>query len=150
MSITHARPVFASSELSRNSAEVFAKAESQPVTVTRRGGESLVLMTENEANAKTELLNFAAQLIAVTTDDRGTLVDRMMAHFPWIYALSEHERLQCTQELIQAARASFSTNQPHLVAMEFVSWKETAENYAAGIVPQAEDWLDATDDLERP
>lgn len=148
MSITRERPVFASSELSRNAAEVFAEAESQPVTVTRRGGESLVLMTKVEADEKSELLNFAAQLIAVITDDRGTLVERMMVQFPWIYALNETERQQCVQELIHAARASFSTGQPHLVAMEFISWRETAANYAAGIAPQATEWLDASNELD--
>ena len=49
-----------SSDLSKHSAEVFAEAENHPVTVTRRDGESLVLMSQREADARNELLNIAA------------------------------------------------------------------------------------------
>ena len=41
-----------SSDLSKRSAEVFAEAEKHPVTVTRRDGESLVLMSAREAQGR--------------------------------------------------------------------------------------------------
>ncbi|MCZ4142206.1 prevent-host-death protein, partial [Escherichia coli] len=61
-----------SSDLSKHSAEVFAEAEEHPVTVTRHDGETPVLMSQREADGRARLLHFAAQLIIVPLDDRGT------------------------------------------------------------------------------
>lgn len=139
-----------SSDLSKHSAAVFAEAEAHPVTVTRRDGEALVLMTQREAEGRTRLLEFAAQLITVALDDRGTLAERMSMAFPWMLALSEADRETCARELIDAARASFSTDQPHLAFAELTSWKETATALAAGLGSADLDWLDATETVERP
>ncbi|MFH9863890.1 prevent-host-death protein [Streptomyces sp. NPDC017202] len=115
-----------SSDLSKRSAEVFAEAEDHPVTVTRRDGEALVLMSQREAEGRARLLNFAAQLITVTLDDRGSLAERMSKAFPWMLALSPADQESCAQDRVDAARASFSTDQPHLAIAELTSWKETA------------------------
>ena len=74
--------------------------------VTRRDGESLVLMSQREAESRTRLLSFAAQLITVALDDGGSLAERMSKAFPWMLALSPADRRSCTQDLIDAARAS--------------------------------------------
>ena len=80
-----------SSDLSKHSAEVFAEAEDHPVTVTRRDGEPLVLMSQREAESRSRLLEFAAQLITVALDDGGPLAERMAkAMFP----LPEQEPLR--------------------------------------------------------
>lgn len=147
---TITRTEFKSSELSRNSSEVFAAAEREPVTVTRRDAESLVLMNEREATARKQLFEFAAQLIAITTDERGTLAERMADHFPWMFALSESGRIQCAKDLVNSARASFSTEQPHLVAIELRSWRETAEALAAGLRDDPVEWLDRDESVARP
>lgn len=141
-----------SSDLSKRPAIVFAEAEEHPVTVTRRDGEALVLMSQREANGRTKLLNFAAQLITVTLDDRGTLPERMARVFPWMLALSEPDRNTCAQELIDAARASFATHQPHLVIAEVTSWRETATALAAGLGNHSDlDWLEEDSEfVERP
>src|SRR5699024_5895153 len=97
-----------SSDLSKHSAEVFAQAEDHPVTVTRRDGEALVLMSQREPDGRARLLNFAAQRITVTLDDDGTLAELMSRSFPWMMALSPADRETCAQELVDAARASFS------------------------------------------
>lgn len=139
-----------SSDLSKHSAEVFAEAEDHPVTVTRRDGETLVLMSQREAEGRARLLNFAAQLITVTLDDRGTLAERMSRIFPWMLALSPADREACAQELIDAARASFSTDQPHLAIAELTSWKETATAVAAGLGNIDLVWIDDAESVERP
>ena len=41
-----------SSDLSKHSADVFAEAEEHPVHVTRRDGETLVLMSQREMDAR--------------------------------------------------------------------------------------------------
>ncbi|MBS3182403.1 prevent-host-death protein [Leucobacter manosquensis] len=142
MTVTTTRTEFQSSELSRNSAEVFAAAESHAVTVTRRNAEPLVLMSERDSRAHRTLFEFAATLIAVTTDDRGTLAERMSDRFPWMLALSQVDQAACAAELVAAARASFATEQPHLVAAALTSWKETAEAVAAGLGVQPMEWFD--------
>ncbi|KXO91172.1 type II toxin-antitoxin system Phd/YefM family antitoxin [Tsukamurella pseudospumae] len=141
-----------SSELSKNPAKVFAEAEGHPVTVTRRDGEDLVLMSQREADGRERMLEFAAQLIGVAVDGDGPLADRMAKAFPWMLALSAADRSRCAQDLVDAARASFSTEQPHRVLSELTSWKETATAIAAGLGQSDHEWLDDADDtlVERP
>lgn len=110
----YSRRVFRSSELSRSSAEVFAAAEDHPVQITRRDGESLVLMSEHEDQARTALLELAAQLVAVSTSSESTLAERMSDRFPWMLALSSEDRVTCANDVLAAARASFATHQAHL------------------------------------
>lgn len=157
MTLAAAPPVVTrrSSDLSKHPAEVFAEAEDHPVTVTRRDGESLVLMSQREADARAELLQIAATLISVTLED-GPLSERMASRYSWMYALSSHDREQCARDLVDAARASFATQQPHLAIARFTSWRETATAIAAGLGSQPVDWLDENDDstvdaiVERP
>lgn len=139
-----------SSDLSKHSAEVFAEAEDHPVTVTRRDGEALVLMSQREAEARSRLLNFAAQLITVTLDESGSLAERMAKAFPWMLALSPADRESCSHDLVDAARASFATGQPHLAIAELTSWKETATALAAGLGDTEPRWLDQDEIVERP
>lgn len=139
-----------SSDLSKHSAEVFAEAEDHPVTVTRRDGEALVLMSQREAEARSRLLDFAAQLITVTLDDSGSLAERMAKAFPWMLALSPADRETCAQDLVDSARASFSTGQPHRAIAELTSWKETATAIAAGLGSTDLEWLDDDETVERP
>jgi hypothetical protein len=124
---------FLSSELSRNSANVFKAAEKGPVLVTRRDGENLVLMSQREADMSRDLFDFAAQLILITTATHGTLVERMSDQFHWMLALSHEEREDCAQELIASARAAFATNQPNMFVTNLRSWKETATALASGL-----------------
>ncbi|MDX2355955.1 prevent-host-death protein [Dietzia sp. PP-33] len=139
-----------SSDLSKHSAEVFAEAEDHPVTVTRRDGEALVLMSQREAEGRSRLLNLAAQLITVTLDSDGSLAERMTRAFPWMHALSPADRKDCAQDLVDAARASFATDQPHLALAELTSWKETATAVAAGLGSADLEWLDVDDTVKRP
>lgn len=145
-----ARTSFQSSELSRSSAEVFAAAADHPVHVTRRDGESLVLMSESADAARRSLLELAAQLVAVSTSAEGTLAARMSDRFPWMLALSPADQETCAADVLAAARASFATNQPHLAIAELTSWRETATAIAAGLGNQPTDWLVDTDAIERP
>lgn len=138
-----------SSDLSKHSAEVFAEAEEHPVTVTRRDGESLVLMSQREADARTELLKLAADLVAITRED-GPLEVRMANRFPWMLALSLEGRAECARDLVDASLASFSTGQAYLALAELTSWRETATAIAAGLGAQPVDWLDEDETVERP
>ena len=144
------RTSFQSSELSRSSAEVFAAAADHPVRVTRRDGESLVLMSESADAARISLLELAAQLVAVSTSTEGTLAARMSDRFPWMLALSPVDQETCADDVLAAARASFATNQPHLAIAELTSWRETATAIAAGIGREPVQWLGDSEAVERP
>ncbi|WP_315915170.1 prevent-host-death protein [Arthrobacter sp. lap29] len=147
---TRSRTTFQSSELSRSSAEVFAAAADHPVEVTRRDGESLVLMSGSADRARTNLLELAAQLVAVSTSTDGTLVTRMIDRFPWMLALSPADQQACANDILSAARASFATNQPHLAIAELTAWRETATAIAAGLGQEPVEWLDDSVVVERP
>ncbi|HMS77060.1 hypothetical protein [Gordonia sp. (in: high G+C Gram-positive bacteria)] len=97
----------------------------------------------------------AAQLITAALDGDGPLEARMAELFPWMLALSPDGRAACARALVDAARASFSTGQPHLAVAELTSWKETAAAIAAGLGSEPVEWLEADDALtagpvERP
>ena len=147
---TSSRTTFQSSELSRASAEVFAAAADHPVRVTRRDGESLVLMSESADQARASLLELAAQLVAVSTSTDGTLASRMSDRFPWMLALSPEDQNACATDVLAAARASFATNQPHLAIAELTAWRETATAIAAGLGKEPVEWLDDAEPVERP
>lgn len=134
-----------SSDLSKHSAEVFAEAEDHPVTVTRRDGESLVLMSQHEADARAELLNIAELLLAAALED-GPLTEHMASRFPWMYALRAEDRDECARDLIDAARASFATHQPCLAITTLTSWRETATAIAAGLGVQTVERIDEDDE----
>jgi hypothetical protein len=137
------RTTFQSSELSRASAEVFAAAADHPVQITRRDGESLVLMSESADQARASLLELASQLVAVTTSTEGTLAVRMSDRFPWMLALSPADRDACADAVLAAARASFATNQPHMAFAELTAWRETATAMAAGLGEKSVEWLES-------
>ncbi|WP_417372664.1 prevent-host-death protein [Glutamicibacter protophormiae] len=148
--LSQSRTTFQSSELSRASAEVFAAATDHPVEVTRRDGESLVLMSESADRARTALLELAVKLVAVSTNTDGTLVTRMIDRFPWMLALSTADQQTCANDILTAARASFATNQPHLAIAELTAWRETATAVAAGLGREPVEWLDETLVVELP
>lgn len=135
------RTTFQSSELSRAAAEVFAAAADHPVQITRRDGESLVLMSQSADRARASLLELAAQLVAVTTSAEGTLTGRMSDRFPWMLALSPADQNACAEGVLAAARASFATNQPHLAIAELTAWRETATAIASGLGKEPVEWF---------
>lgn len=141
---------YQSSDLSRHSSRVFAAAEEAPVTVTRRDGSALILMSEKEASARDQLLQLAAQVISAATDEEGSLAQRMAERLPWMEALTDDDREQCAKDLVRASRASFSTGQAHAAITELTAWRETATAIAAGLQGVDVGWTDERIIVERP
>jgi dsDNA-binding SOS-regulon protein len=141
---------FHSSELSRNSASVFAAAESSPVLVTRRDGEDLVLMTKREADASATLNEFAAQLLGITAHSPRDLADKVSQVYPWMLALSRADQEQCATDLLQATRTALATGQPGRVMSELLSWRETARAISDGLLATSNDWLESLELVEQP
>lgn len=110
---------------------------------------------EEEIRARYELTPRDARQVVRdgTVDADGSLVERMLKAFPWMLSLSPGDRASCARDLVDAARASFSTDQPHLILAELTSWKETATAIAGGLDRGEPEWLDDADDdavVERP
>ncbi|WP_342766912.1 MULTISPECIES: prevent-host-death protein [Brevibacterium] len=107
-------------------------------------------MTESENSDRNNLLELAAQLIASSTRAAGSLTECMADRFPWMLALSEGDQETCARDILNAARASFSTHQAHLAIAEITSWRETAIAIAAGLGDGRVQWLDEPENVERP
>lgn len=122
-----------SSELSRNPLKVFSAAEKTPVTVTRRDGEDLVIMSKRESQNLPEFHTFISQMLVALDDTRGSLVERLSKPFPWILAFDESGQQQCASELVKAAKVAMATNTPMVALTELYAWKGTAEVIALGI-----------------
>jgi len=152
MNITDPRPRFKSSELSRNAKALFAAAEGDGVEITRRDGGNLILMTQAEADGRDQLLRFAGDLVIASTDDRDTFANQLADRLPWMLALSPDDREACAKDVLDAARASFSTGKAHLAIAMVTSWCETAKLIAAGVTAEPVEWLEDSTDLvvERP
>lgn|SRR5699024_1837410 len=144
------RNTYKSSDLSRSSSNVFSAASDHPVTVTRRDGEPLVLMSEREDQERNKLLQLAAQLIGAATLRDGNLTKFMTEHFPWMLALSPEDQDECARDVLDAARASFSTGQSHMAVSTLISWQETAEAIAMGLGQTPVEWITDEEPVDRP
>lgn len=122
-----------SSELSRNPLKVFSAAEHNPITVTRRDGEDLVLMKKKEVQDLKEFQGLISQILVVLDDDTGSLIERMSKPFPWILALSQKDQFDCANDLVRAAKVALATNVPSHALNNLLSWQATAETVALGI-----------------
>jgi len=138
-----------SSELSRNSASVFAAAEASPVLVTRRDGEDLVLMTKREADAAATLNDFAAQLLGTTAHSPKELADKVSQLYPWMSALSQADQEQCASDLLTATRAALATGQPERLVSQILSWRETARASSDGLHVTSDDWLESPESVDQ-
>ena len=133
---------FLSSELSRNSAAVFAAAETAPVLITRRDGDDLVLMAKKEADAHQHLLEIAAQIVAVTSSDQGTLVERMVMAFPWMLVLCDEDKASCTHDIVRSVQAALATGNQKPALIKIIAWKETAYAVANGLGDKPVEWIE--------
>ncbi|CAB4639430.1 unannotated protein [freshwater metagenome] len=139
-----------SSELSRNPLKVFSAAEKTPVTVTRRDGEDLVLMSKKETESVPQFHSHVAQVVSALDDERGTLVERMTRYFPWMLALELDAQEECAKDLIRTTKAALATNAPTLALAELNAWTATAETKALGIDFDDVEWLETPILVERP
>lgn len=139
-----------SSELSRRPADVFAEAEQEPVTLTRRDGGSMVLMSAARAEEIQHLLQLAARFTNASLRMDVFTPDVLVDVFPWMRALSERGRIECANELREAAIASFATSQSRLLDEALISWEGTAEALAAGLNVDDIEYLDEVVPVGRP
>lgn len=133
-----------SSELSRNSAAVFAAAEEGPVNITRRDGDDLVLAKSEDVERERRAFGVAASLVAASLGQTGqSLGERLRQQFPWVEFLRPRDRETFATEIVDVTRACAAVGHFGPILVVFEAWHSTAEALAAGYTPDDElDWLD--------
>ncbi|GAA3621191.1 prevent-host-death protein [Kineosporia mesophila] len=133
-----------SSDLSRNSASVFAAADRGPVTITRRDGEPFVLLKASEVEFQRRGLELAAQLVAASlAPGDQPFAERLRVSFPWVEFLKPEDRLQFAQEIVDVARACAAVSRFDRLLLSLREWRSTAEALAQGYTPDDElIWID--------
>lgn len=141
-----------SSELSRNSAAVFAAAESGPVAITRRDGEGFVLLRARDVAEEQKALRVAFDvLLATLPQDASPIEQQMLRQFPWLQFLTPERREEFADEMVATARACASVGRFSRLLTVYASWYSTAEALAAGITPDDDlDWLDEPEPVGDP
>jgi prevent-host-death family protein len=135
-----------SSELSRNSANVFKAAEEGPVTITRRGGEPLILLTASEFDREHEGTELAAHLVSASLGDpQVPFTERLRGPFPWMVFLSDADQEAFAREIVAITRACASVGRFEKALITLRAWRSTAEVISAGYTPDDPlEWIEPT------
>jgi hypothetical protein len=151
MSATTTR-VVQSSALSRNSAEVFQAADRGAVEITRRDGETLVLMRKSEVERQSTVLRMAADLIAASLGPESEpFASRLQDRFPWMRFLNGPEQEMFAKEIVQSARGCAAVRDFGPFMVDLQEWYATAQAKAAGFTPDDElDWYDELPEATDP
>ncbi|MGL4176277.1 MAG: type II toxin-antitoxin system Phd/YefM family antitoxin [Dermatophilaceae bacterium] len=141
-----------SSELSRNSREVFEAADKGPVLITRRDGEALVLTKASQADDDRKGLELASALVAASLAPGDvSFLERLRTPFPWLALLAPGEQEAFAKEIVDVARGCASVSRYDQLLMTLHAWVATAEAVAAGYTPDDElQWLEATEAVADP
>lgn len=150
MAATAVRSTATFSDLLRSPKDVAAAAEHTEVTITRRDGEDLVLMSAAAAQRNRDGLEFAAGIVAAAVAEwPASFAHRLRGPFPWMTFLSDAEQDAMADELVTTTRACAGVGRFDPLAITIAAWKATAEAYAAGIPRDGADltWLDGDDEI---
>lgn len=141
-----------SSELSRNSREVFEAADQGPVLITRRDGDALVLTKASQVDDDRKGLELASSLVAASlAPDDVPFVERLRVPFPWLALLTPGEQGVFAKEVVDVARGCASVARYEQLLMTLHAWVATAEAVAAGYTRDDElQWLDVTEAVADP
>lgn len=141
-----------SSELSRNSREVFEAADQGPVLITRRDGDALVLTKASQADDDRKGLELASALVAVSLAPNDVpFTERLRTPFPWLALLSLSEQEAFAKEIVDVARGCAAVSRYDQLLATLHAWMATAEAVAAGYTPDDElQWLDTAQPVVDP
>jgi hypothetical protein len=141
-----------SSALSRQSADVFRAADEGPVTITRRGGESLILERASEVERQRNGMRVASEIVAASLSPlEKSLVDRLRGPYPWLEFLSPADRDEFAAEAVDVARACAAVGRFDRLVVTVDAWRHSAEAIAAGYIHDDElEWLDESEPVTNP
>lgn len=134
----------------RSPKTVAARAEKDALRITRRDAADLVLVSAETFETQTAGLSLASRLMRATIHNRDVRVAAAEL-FSWVSLLGDEEKEQFYQEVEDLLWASSELGSFEQLRNAIQSWQGTAENYAAGIRPQADmQWFDDLPVVERP
>ncbi len=141
-----------SSELSRNSAAVFAAADDGPVNITRRDGADLVLALASDVEDERRAVRVASDLVLASLADSGEPLGTRLRHqFPWVEFLSPGDRERFAAEILAVTRACAAVAQFQRLLVTFEAWRSSASAIAAGYTRDEDlDWLDEPVPVDDP
>lgn len=141
-----------SSELSRNSAAVFAAAEEGPVDITRRDGEDFVLSLASDVARERRALEIVASVVGASlSGERVALGERLRQPFPWVEFLSADARERFAEEIVSVTRACAAVGQFTRLLVVFEAWRSSAEAIAHGFTADDElEWLPKPVTVKKP
>ena len=141
-----------SSELSRNSREVFEAADKGPVLITRRDGDALVLTRASQADDDRRGLELASAIVAASlASDAVPFVERLRTPFPWLALLTPDDQRTFATEIVDVARGCAAVARYVQLLATLHAWVATAEAIAAGYTPDDElEWLDVAEVVADP
>lgn len=141
-----------SSELSRNSAAVFAAAEEGPVDITRRDGADFVLTLASDVARERRAVEIAASLVGASLSEEGaSLADRLRLPFPWVEFLSAEARQRFADEIVSVTRACAAVGEFTRLLVVFEAWRSSAEAIAHGFTADEDlEWLDEPVTVKKP
>ena len=141
------------SDLSRRSKEVAELTERGPVTITRRDGETLLLVKASDAERHRHGQMVAAQIVgAAVRAWPNSLAEQLRQPFPWVEFLTVDERDAFAHEVVDVARACAAFATFDRLESVVSSWRATAEAAALGIDSAGEEleWLGEPIPVPRP
>ena len=132
------------SDLSSDSAQAFRSADISPVEVTRRDGESLLLIRKSEYDRHHAVVAIAADLVAIAlAPDDPPRESRLQARFPWLALLDVEDQRCFTTEIVSTLRECATAHDFEPFLVELHEWQQTAAALAAGYTAPADlEWLE--------
>ena len=141
------------SDLSRKSKEVAELADHGPVTITRRDGETLLLVKASDVERTRHGQQVAAQIVGAAVQVwPNSFAEALRQPFPWVEFLDHQGRESFAQEVVDIARACAAFGEFDRLESTIESWRATAEAAAMGVDPTGSDleWLSAPEPVEMP
>lgn len=123
------------SDVSRDSRNVADKASHRPVRLVRRGADTdLILISADQYRRPDEGLYTALRLLDAYAG-LGSREEAARRLFPWMDFLTDVGQAEFVRELFTKLEAAASVSNYTAFHITVGSWRGTAENRAAGIVP---------------
>jgi len=141
------------SDVSRDSRNVADKASHGPVRLVRRGADTdLILISADQYRRPDEGLFTALRLLDAYAE-LGSREKAARRVFPWMDFLSDAGQAEFVRELFAKLEAAASVSNYAAFQVAVGSWRGTAANRGAGIVPaddEALEWIAEPEPVDRP
>lgn len=117
---------FTTSDINRNPSKVFKLALQKPVTLMRRNGPDMILVSKREIDARAQALEAVASIMSAASISQNSPYDNFPVLFPWMLLLESSTQIDCAEDITKAMEKFVESS----MALPFVKviedWKERA------------------------